>query len=38
MGALFLQAAGPFISQGAKIDERFTCMGGYFVLGRPARV
>ena len=28
MGALFLQAAAPFIPQGAKIDKRFTCMGG----------
>ena len=29
-GGLFLQAAGPFISQGRRIDERFTCMGDYF--------
>ena len=35
MGALFLQAAGPFISQGAKNDERFTCMGGFF-FGPPS--
>jgi hypothetical protein len=32
MGAPFLQAAGPSISQGRRIDERFTCTRGYFFL------
>ena len=43
-GALFLQAAGPYISQGRKMDDRFTRTGSFFFcppgsrLGRGAQL
>jgi len=37
MGAVFLQAAGPSISQGRRIDECFACAGSIY-FGHLARV